>query len=164
MCHKKIHDCDAMKDSYQTLLSYPLIGSFLAYQYATDLNYSDLTNFSEIEFTVPGPGARDGIRKCFITLGGISETELIKIVTDRQEQEFERLGLDFQTLGGRPLQYIDIQNIFCETDKYCRVAHPDIKGLSNRTRIKQVYRMNEEPIEYFFPPKWNVDMEILHGH
>ena len=161
---QKIHDCDAMKDSYQTLLSYPLIGSFLAYQYATDLNYSDLTNFSEIEFTVPGPGARDGIRKCFITLGGISETELIKIVTDRQEQEFQRLGLDFQILGGRPLQYIDIQNIFCETDKYCRVAHPDIKGLSNRTRIKQVYRINEEPIEYFFPPKWNVDMEILHGH
>ena len=161
---QKISDCRAMKDSYQILLSYPLIGSFLAYQYATDLNYSDLTNFLETEFTVPGPGARDGIRKCFFTLGGISETELIKILTDSQEHEFERLGLDFKTLGGRPLQYIDIQNIFCETDKYCRVAHPDIKGLSNRTKIKQVFKINEEPIKFFFPPKWNIDMEALHGH
>lgn len=160
---EKVQDCKTMRDAYDLLLAYPLIGSFLAYQYVTDLNYSEMTDFSESEFTIPGPGARDGIRKCFTSLGGITETELIKILAERQDYEFERLGLDFETLGGRPLQYIDIQNIFCETDKYCRVAHPDVQGISGRTKIKQLFRRNDEPIDYFFPSKWNIDMEALHG-
>ncbi|MEX0587458.1 MAG: nucleotide kinase domain-containing protein, partial [Patescibacteria group bacterium] len=92
------------------------------------------------------------------------ETELIKILTDRQEYEFERLGLDFKFLGGRRLQYIDIQNIFCETDKYCRISHPEIKGISGRTKIKQLFKKNSSPIDFYFPPKWGIDMEALHGY
>jgi len=152
-----------MQDGYQIFLEYPLIGSFLAYQYITDINYSPLTDFSEGEFTVPGPGAKDGIRKCFSSLGGLTESELIRIMADRQELEFERLGLDFQYLGGRKLQYIDIQNIFCETDKYCRVAHPELSGISGRTKIKQLFSPNHTPIDFFFPPKWHVDMEAFYG-
>lgn len=151
--------CKKMRDAYALLLDYPLIGRFLAYQYVTDLNYSSLTDFTETEFTVPGPGAKDGIRKCFSKLGGLTETEIIKMMTDRQELEFERLGLDFKRLGNRPLQYIDVQNVFCEVDKYCRVAHPDIAGLSGRSRIKQKFKRNPEPIEYFFPPKWKIELE-----
>ena len=30
-----------------------------------DINYSEITDFSEMDFVVPGPGARDGLRKCF---------------------------------------------------------------------------------------------------
>ncbi len=161
---EKIQACVTMKSGYDLLLSYPLIGKFLAYQYITDINYSELTKFTEREFTIPGPGARDGIRKCFKSLGGITETELIKILTDRQEFEFERLGLDFKYLGGRRLQYIDIQNVFCETDKYSRIAHPNIKGISGRTKIKQLFKPNSMPIEYFFPPKWKINMEELYGH
>lgn len=161
---EKIQDCKKMENGYDFLLSYPLIGSFLAYQYITDINYSGITDFSECEFTVPGPGARDGIRKCFVSLGGVTETELIKILTERQEYEFERLGLNFKSLGGRRLQYIDIQNIFCETDKYCRIEHPEIKGISGRSKIKQLFKKNDEPIDYFFPPKWKINMENLHGH
>lgn len=161
---QKIEDCRNMSQGYDLLLSYPLIGSFLAYQYITDINYSEITDFSECEFTIPGPGARDGIRKCFESLGGITETELIKILTDRQEYEFDRLGLDFKFLGGRRLQYIDIQNIFCETDKYCRISHPEIKGISGRTKIKQLFKKNSSPIDFYFPPKWGIDMEALHGY
>jgi len=161
---EKIQECRSMKDGYDLLLSYPLIGSFLAYQYITDVNYSEITDFSECEFTVPGPGARDGIRKCFKSLGGVTETELIKILTERQEYEFDRLGLDFKTLGGRKLQYIDIQNVFCETDKYCRIKHPEIIGISGRSKIKQLFKINDEPIDYFFPPKWNINMDELHGY
>lgn len=160
---EKIQDCNTMRDGYDFLLSYPMIGSFLAYQYITDINYSELTDFSESEFTIPGPGARDGIRKCFSSLGGLTESEVIKILADRQEYEFDRLCLNFKNLGGRRLQYIDIQNIFCETDKYCRVEHPELKGISGRTRIKQLFKINHKPIEFFFPPKWNIDMERLYG-
>ncbi|WP_086930221.1 nucleotide kinase domain-containing protein [Agarilytica rhodophyticola] len=154
----KIASCKKMREAYSILLEYPLIGRFLAYQYVTDLNYSTLTDFEETEFTIPGPGARDGIKKCFSKLGGLSETEIIKMMSDRQELEFERLGLDFKRIGDRPLQYIDIQNIFCEVDKYCRVAHPDLLGFSGRTRIKQRFKPNDDPIKYFFPPKWKVKL------
>ncbi|MCB1935363.1 MAG: hypothetical protein KDF59_05425 [Nitrosomonas sp.] len=154
----KIASCKKMMQAYAFLIDYPLIGRFLAYQYVTDLNYSNLTNFNETEFTIPGPGARDGIKKCFSKLGGLSETDIIKLMADRQELEFERLGLNFKKIGNRPLQYIDIQNIFCEVDKYCRVAHPNLSGFSGRTRIKQRFKQNPEPIEYFFPPKWKIQL------
>ena len=155
---QQLESCRTMEAAYNLILSYPMIGNFLAYQYVTDVNYSEVTSFSECEFTVPGPGSKDGIRKCFEDKAGYSDTDIIKIMTERQEYEFERLGLDFNYLGGRLLQYIDIQNIFCETDKYCRVVHPELKGYSGRTRIKQKFKINNKPIDLFYPPKWNLRM------
>jgi len=152
----KIQACQSMEEGYKLLLSYPMIGQFLAYQYITDINYSEVTNFSECEFTVPGPGAKDGIRKCFVSTGGYDDSDIIKMMTDQQEEEFLKRDLDFKYLGARKLQYIDIQNIFCETDKYCRVAHPDLLGYSGRTRIKQKFKPNETPINIFYPPKWKI--------
>lgn len=157
---KKICDAKNMQTVFELLRSYPTIGDFLAYQYATDLNYSKITNFSEMSFVVPGPGARDGIRKCFSDYGGLTEIELIKSVADRQQAEFERLGIKFQDLWGRPLQLIDCQNLFCEVDKYSRVAHPTITGLTGRTKIKQKYNFNSSPINYFYPPKWGINDKV----
>ncbi|RYE17448.1 MAG: hypothetical protein EOP42_32290, partial [Sphingobacteriaceae bacterium] len=127
---QQIQEAKSFEAVYQLLLGLPLIGPFLAYQYATDINYSNLTDFSEMDFVVPGPGAKDGIRKCFSSLGGYTEADVIRQVTDRQEQEFERLDINFKSLWGRRLQLIDCQNLFCETDKYARVAHPEISGIS----------------------------------
>ena len=45
----------AMRDAFSLLRSYPSIGDFLAYQFVTDLNYSEVTDFSEMEYVVPGP-------------------------------------------------------------------------------------------------------------
>jgi thymidylate kinase len=153
----KIVDAKSMQQVFDLLRSYPMIGDFLAYQYAIDINYSELTNFSEMSFVVPGPGARDGIRKCFSDFGGMSEIDLIKCMADRQEEEFTHLGIKFQTLWGRRLQLIDCQNIFCEVDKYSRIAHPEIVGISGRTKIKQKFRPLFEPIDYFYPPKWGIN-------
>lgn len=149
-----------MQEVFLLLRSYPSIGDFLAYQYATDLNYSELTNFDEMEFVVPGPGARDGIRKCFKSLGGLNEVDIIKVVAARQERECERLGLDFMTLWGRLLQLVDCQNVFCEVDKYARLRHPDVKGISGRTRIKQRFQVKMQPLEYWYPPKWGLNQRI----
>ena len=112
---------------------------------------------------MPGPGALDGVRKCFADFGGLNEADIIRVVTERQEEEFERLGLQFRTLGGRSLQLIDCQNVFCEISKYARLKHPEIKGLSDRTRIKQVYRPSENPITYWYPPKWRINHLIPSG-
>lgn len=153
----QICNAKSMQIVFELLRSYPMIGDFLAYQYAIDVNYSELTNFSEMSFVVPGPGAKDGIRKCFSDSGGLSEVDLIKCMADRQEQEFHRLGIQFKNLWGRPLQLIDCQNLFCEVDKYSRVAHPEIAGISGRTRIKQKFRLNSDAIDFFYPPKWGIN-------
>lgn len=155
-----IKSSKSLKEIYSILLNIPTFGPFLAYQYTIDINYSNLINFSEMDFVVPGPGAKDGIRKCFINLGDYSEADVIRWVAEKQASEFERLNLDFKTLWSRPLQLIDCQNLFCETDKYARVAHPDIKGISDRKRIKQIYKPVNNKIEYFFPPKWGINEYI----
>ena len=126
---KKLTDARNMHQGFDLLRNYPTIGDFLAYQFITDINYSSITNFSETEFVMPGPGALDGIRKCFLDLGGLNEPEIIQFMADIQESEFERLGLNFQSLWGRRLQLIDCQNLFCEVDKYARIRHPEISGI-----------------------------------
>ncbi|MDE0337626.1 MAG: putative DNA base hypermodification protein [Caldilineaceae bacterium] len=154
---QRIADAPTMQDAFNTLRSYPTIGDFLAYQFVIDLNYSEVTNFSEMDFVVPGPGALDGIRKCFSDLGGLTEADLIRVVTERQEAEFERLGLRFRNLWGRRLQLVDCQNLFCEVSKYARIRHPEFKGRDNRSRIKQIYRPDMEPVRYWYPPKWRIN-------
>jgi hypothetical protein len=153
----RIVEAKSMRHVFDLLLGFPTIGYFLAYQYAIDVNYSTLTSFAEMDFVVPGPGAKDGIRKCFDSLGGLSEIDIIKLMTDRQEIEFQRLGLHFKSLCGRRLQLIDCQNLFCETDKYARVAHPDIRGVSRRTRIKQKYAVGKAMVAPWYPPKWGIN-------
>ena len=159
----RISDATTMREAFETLRSYPMIGDFLAYQFVTDLNYSEISHFSEMEFVVPGPGARDGIHKCFNDLGGLGESDIIRLVTDRQEYEFERLGLTFRTLWGRRLQLIDCQNLFCEVSKYARVAHPEVPGVHARSRIKQVYQASRRPLDFWFPPKWGIDHLVREG-
>ena len=157
---RRIADASSMQQAFEMLRSYPMIGNFLAYQFVTDLNYSEMVDFSEMEFVIPGPGAIDGIQKCFTDLGGLNEMDIIRLVTERQEQEFEKLELEFRTLGGRLLQLIDCQNLFCEVSKYARLKHPEIKGVNKRTRIKQIYRPSEKPIQYCYPPKWGINSLI----
>lgn len=144
---------------YDALLEYPLIGPFMAYQLATDLNYSELTDFDEDDFTVPGPGAIRGINKCFSELGGLKPAEVISWVTENQERESNRSGMPSPTLFGRRLHAIDCQNLFCELDKYARVAFPDLR--TDRTRIKQIFRPDPTPLALFYPPKWGINEGVV---
>jgi len=157
---RKLADARTMQTGFDLLRAYPSIGDFLAYQLITDVNYSEITNFSEMEFTVPGPGALRGIRKCFLDLGGRTGAEIIRLMADRQYEEFARLGLEFHDLWGRPLQLIDCQSLFCEVDKYARVAHPEVSSLSGRTRIKQRFVPSETRMQYWYPPKWGINATL----
>lgn len=155
---ERITQLKSLRALFELLRSYPSIGDFLGYQYAIDLNYSDLNDFNEMEFIVPGPGAIDGIHKCFSDLGGLGYSDIIKMVADRQAEEFEKRGIKFRSLWGRPLQLIDCQNLFCEIGKYSRIAHPEILGLSGRKKIKQRFKMHAEKLEVWYPPKWKLRM------
>ncbi|MEZ6036561.1 MAG: putative DNA base hypermodification protein [Planctomycetota bacterium] len=145
------------KSAFLMLRSFPMIGDFLGYQFLTDLNYGPLLNFSEMEFVVAGPGALSGIRKCFSETAGLAPADIIRLVAESQQEQFAKRGIEFPSLYGRALQLIDCQNLFCEIDKYARVAHPEFNAKSGRTRIKQVYRRNAEPLRVWFPPKWHIN-------
>lgn len=156
----KVDTCKTLKELYDLLIGYPTIGSFLAYQYAIDINYSEICDFDEMEFVVAGPGAKSGIKKCFSDIGFYSESDMIRYMAERQEAEFNSRNLNFSNLWGRNLQLIDCQNLFCETDKYARIAHPNIVGASNRIRIKQKYKYNNQKIDLFYPPKWELKISL----
>jgi hypothetical protein len=153
---KRIAGASSLKEVFEILRSYPSFGNFLAFQFAIDLNYSSIIDFPESDFVVAGPGARDGIKKCFADTDGLTEEEVIFAVTEMADREFKRLGLKFQTLWGRSLQPIDCQNIFCEVDKYSRVVHPEFLGNSGRSRIKQKFTENSKPLPQWYPPKWSL--------
>jgi hypothetical protein len=158
---KRLHEAKTMEEAFRILLSYPMIGNFLAYQFVTDLNYSDLTDYSEREFVIPGPGALDGLKKCFPDMASSDAPKLIRFMCDHQESLQEELGLRPVSLCGRPLQLIDCQNLFCETDKYARVAFPGIEGVSGRTRIKQSFRVTGPLLSPVFPTKWGLDINKI---
>lgn len=152
----KISKARNLMEIYQLLLEFPSVGKFLAFQYAIDINYSELCDFSEMDYVVAGPGAHSGISKIFLDTNGYSDEYIIRLMAENQEEEFKRLGLKFEYLEKRKLQLIDCQNIFCEVDKYTRVAFPNYKG-NNRSRIKQHFIPNlAQPIDYFYPPKWGI--------
>ncbi|WP_437661314.1 nucleotide kinase domain-containing protein [Sorangium sp. So ce1182] len=156
----RLRDTRSLDSAFELLRGYPMMGNFLAFQYIIDLNYSELMSFDEMDFVIAGPGARDGLKKCFASIGHYSEADVIRIVADRQREEFAARGLDFRDLWGRDLKLIDCQNLFCEVDKYARVAHPEIASRSGRVRIKQAYSPKAEPIELFYPPKWGLNVLI----
>ncbi len=155
---QKVVRARRLDDLYRMLIEYPMIGPFMAYQLAIDINYSELTDFDEDEFTMPGPGAERGIRKCFVNTGSWSLPRVIRWMVELQEIEFARLGIKFQSLWGRRLHAIDCQNLFCEIDKYSRVAYPELQ--SNRVRIKTSFVPTASPVALFYPPKWGLNEAI----
>jgi hypothetical protein len=154
----KLLDARSLREVYGLLHGYPLMGDFMSYQTTIDLNYASLLDFSENDFTQAGPGALRGITKVFQDLGDYAPAEIVLWMTERQDQEFARLGLPFGGLWGRPLYAIDCQGLFCETDKYCREAAPELA--SARKRIKARFTATPEPIRLFFPPRWGINDKL----
>ena len=153
---REILNSSSMSDVYNQLRTYPLIGDFLAYQYTIDLNYSPYLNFDENSFVKAGIGAVRGIKKCFVSYGASYE-DAIRYTYDHFEELQQRYGYtDFRPLPGREPKLIDLQNCFCETDKYLRAAMPDLRV--GNVRIKQRYKPTENKIDFYFPTDWDVSL------
>jgi len=156
----KVLSSASLQDLYNVIMSYPSMGRFLSFQMAIDINYSRLTSFDEDEFVVAGPGADDGVSKCFASR--VDPASAIREMAARADDEFAQRGMNFQSLFGRRLKLIDCQNLFCELSKYARLAHPTIAGVSGRTNIKQRYKSaSAAPLDRFcLPSKWGCDAAI----
>ena len=155
----RVLEAKSLEEIFDLLRSYPLMGDFMSYQIAIDLNYSDLFKFSENDFTSPGPGALRGLRKVFEDMGDYSPSEAIMWMVEHQDREFGRYGLPFKGLWGRPLHATDCQGLFCEVDKYCRVAMPELA--SARKRIKKRFVPSPHGLKLFFPPRWGINERLL---
>jgi hypothetical protein len=153
---RRVCATSGLQELFELLRRMPGVGDFLAYQFAIDVAYSPLVAHDENEYVVAGPGALDGLSKVFPGMNLRDAGQVIRELTDTQDEWFERLGLDFDGLFGRPLHLIDVQNLFCEVSKYTRVTHPECLGVSGRTRIKQSYRSTGALPPPWFPPKWRL--------
>jgi hypothetical protein len=155
---KKVLKADSMETVFNLMEQCSFIGGFLAYQYTVDFNYSPYVNFDENSFVKAGIGAIRGIKKCFQSFGEDYE-DAIWYIYDHLDDYRKEFGLDeFKPLPGREPHLIDIQNCFCETDKYLRAKMPEL--LVGNVRIKQHYKETPQPIDYAFPPKWHINSKI----
>lgn len=153
---RSVLNAKSLAEVYSQLREYPLIGDFLAYQYAIDFNYSPYLNFDEDSFVKAGVGAVRGIKKCFKSYGNTYE-DAIRYTHVHFEELQEKYGFNsFKPLPGREPKLIDLQNCFCETDKYLRAKMPDLRV--GNVRIKQHYKPSSGRIEYYFPKQWGVKL------
>ena len=153
---KQILNSRSMAEVYTHLRTYPLVGDFLAYQYTVDFNYSPYLNFDEDSFVKAGVGAIRGIKKCFTTYVKTYEDAILYTQEHFKELQEKYNHTGFRPLPGRALKLIDLQNCFCETDKYLRAKMPELKV--GNIRIKQHYKPSSERINYYFPDKWGISL------
>lgn len=147
-----------LEEVYNRLNRCPFIGGFLAYQYSIDFNYSPYINFDENSFVKAGIGAIRGIKKCFLDYGKSYEDAIYYTYYNLDELR-RRYGYDdFKPLSGREPHLIDLQNCFCETDKYLREAMPALQV--DNVRIKQKYKPTGTSISFTFPTKWNITKHL----
>lgn len=148
--------CDSLESLFNKLLNLSYIGNFLAMQFTIDLNYSEVFNFDENEFIIPGPGSLRGMDRCFEGQKKIKDyAEIIKWTQSNLDDLLAEKGYDVKFLPNRKPTLIDIQNTYCECDKYLRgigSTQENVKG----KRIKQKFKESNKKIEYVFPKKWNV--------
>lgn len=154
-----MYDVERSKRS-DTGEKWPMMGDFLAYQYLTDLEYTGVFSWERDTHVWPGPGSARGLRKAFSDLGGQTMSQILTTIWVDQEELFpEWAGEAFPYLrnkNGSPIYLgkIDIQNLFCEFDKWARVAFPEYGG----GKPKQRFRQDSRRIPYIFPAGWNVDL------
>jgi hypothetical protein len=155
----KIEKATSLEEVFNILRSASFIGDFLAYQYSIDFNYSEVINFDENSFVKAGIGAIRGIKKCFYYSNKYSFEDYIEFTQKNFNELQKKYGFtDFKNLFGREPTLIDLQNCFCETDKYLRVKMPEL-AIDN-TRIKQKFTTPKQSIEFFFPPKWGLNKNL----
>lgn len=157
-------EAGSLEELFWVFRKMKIYGDFTAQQYAIDLNYSTLFNFSENDFVITGPGSIKGISWTFDGIGKNKDdyVEVIKWVHDNFEElmsNFEReTGMKWNPLPWETVPTLtNLQNCFCEASKYAKGLGVSFKkGVSER--IKTTYKESPKSINYVFPPKWNAHL------
>lgn len=138
-----ILESQSLEELTARLQAVPGIGAFLAYQYAIDLNYTPLFNFSEGDSVLAGHGAKRGLTRLFGN-NRMAEARIMELALERDHGPL--------LMGKRKMHLIDVQNVLCEYDKYMRTAQPE-----GKKRMKQRYRPDPRPLpDPIWPEGWNL--------
>lgn len=128
---------NSAEDAYNLIRSQPGFGNFLSYQVLVDLLYpvdyygsESVLPFSVNDWSSPGPGAQKGLKRLIDDFNGFDRLEVMHWLHQNQQQEFDRLSLDFPYLMSEDgekvrLSLADIQNCLCEFYKYHKILNSD---------------------------------------
>ncbi|KAF9006943.1 hypothetical protein BDQ17DRAFT_1324229 [Cyathus striatus] len=166
---ERLQKAKYMAEVYEFLASFPGMGEFTTYQLLVNLSYSNVLNFHPNDFVIAGLGALSGLKKMFgASLAQAKkqvpdiEVQIMRWLTEHQNQQFRRLGLTFSGLGPNklPMDVSDIEHTLCEVDKYSRLRHPQIKGTggdNGRTHIRKKYTPSQTPLprQPTLPAAWS---------
>jgi len=137
-CHDDLAAAGTVRELYDTLVQLPMFGRFLSQQIATDIRY--VTGVPEDGFIMVGPGSRRGIHTAFDDLRDkhVDLSRNDEMYSERIREVHSRQ--DFEPFMGQPLSLMDVQNIFCEFDKYTRIRWPEVQlWAKEKKRPKQNY-------------------------
>lgn len=142
--YETLLNSESLATKYDTLQAYKGFGEFLAYQFALDFSYYKVNVEDYDSFVIPGVGAVRGASRVF---DGLSKRKL-GIVMSSIAHEWKS---DFKFFGWN-LKGNDVQNIFCEFDKYARLELPDLPSKKGQKRVNtRQYRVTKAPYDIYFP-------------
>jgi len=166
----RLLNAPTLADVYEYIISFPSMGDFTTYQLMLNLSYTKVLNFNANDFVISGPGSSSGLSKMF----GKSiarakdpksdiEVDVIRWLVETQDEHFERLGINFSRLGPKklPMDVADVEHTLCEVDKYCRIAHPHLKG--RRTTIRRNFSPSGDyvPMPSVVPKAWSDSARLV---
>lgn len=112
------------KESYEVFKELPGVANFLGYQMWVDCTYIPDFPFSENEFTVAGPGCKNGLRRLFKSTDGMTPEECVFWLRDNLPiLEPDLRPMDFMAdlpEEDRFLSVMSLENCLCEFSKYHR--------------------------------------------
>jgi len=96
-------------------------GDFMAYQAVVDMRFTPLLNTAAdvTSWAAAGPGTLRGLNRVH---GRPTDRKLSQ---DQALSEMRRIFKVAEAETGIPLDFSDVPNVLCETDKYLRVIHKD---------------------------------------
>ena len=156
---------------YNAIRDLPGFGNFLAYQVLVDLLYplqshngDPLLPFSHNEWSSPGPGAQRGLKTLLANPNEQPYLEVMDWLQQHQDEEFDRLNLQFPYLrdvaGDRiEISLANIQNCLCEFYKYHKITNNEgrarrrfrassCRSTSTLNEVYSEYPVSLDPSDY----------------
>lgn len=143
---ERAYNSSDLRYTYEIFRRHEGFGDFLAYQFALDFSYNHV-RLDYDAFIVPGIGCQRGMRRVWPKLKLSSMPSILKRLTINGIPGFSVLTVEGKEF---PLRGNDMQNLFCEYDKYCRVR-------DDRKSIKNCFSRSHSPLEQpYIPRAWRV--------
>jgi hypothetical protein len=139
---------------FDTLKILPGIGDFLASQVCFDFLWHSSTKDWKPLYVLGTGAIRGATKLSLIQAAKPNKFDCMAALN----QAFEYVIEDYPFLSANGVKIYpniaDIQNTFCESDKFLRLVRPDLKTSNTApTRIKNVYKP-KEAIDYCVPGHW----------